>query len=236
MKTTIRTSESRGRSDFGWLKATYSFSFSRWYDPERISFGALRVLNDDTVKGGVGFGTHPHDNMEIISIPLEGAVAHKDSMGSSSVIKENDVQVMTAGTGITHSEFNPNHDLDLKMLQIWIIPRAKGLEPAYAQRVYKHEDRVNQLQLIASPNGADGSLTINQDAWLNRIYLEAGKSFSYQMQGSNSGVYLFLISGELVVDDKTLNKRDAMEITEATSFEILASADSEILLIEVPMI
>ena len=235
MKTTVRKADSRGKADFGWLKATYSFSFSRWFDPERVNFGALRVLNDDIVKGGSGFGTHPHDNMEIISIPLEGAVAHKDSMGSSTVIKVNEVQVMTAGTGITHSEFNPNHDQDLKMLQIWIIPRAKGLEPSYAQRVYKHEDRVNQLQLIASPDGAGESLTINQDAWLNRIYLEAGNSFTYSLKGDGSGVYLFLISGELVVDDKTLNKRDAMEITDTTSFDILASSDSEVLLIEVPM-
>lgn len=235
MKTTIRTSESRGRADFGWLKATYSFSFSRWFDPDRVNFGALRVLNDDIVKGGAGFGTHPHDNMEIISIPLEGAVAHKDSMGSSTVIKANDIQVMTAGTGITHSEFNPNHDQDLKMLQIWIIPREKGLEPSYAQRVYKHEDRVNKLQLIASPDGAGESLTINQDAWLNRIALESGKSFTYDLQGKGSGVYLFLISGELVVDDKTLNQRDAIEITDTSSFTMEAKANSEILLIEVPM-
>lgn len=235
MKTTIRTSESRGKADFGWLKATYSFSFSRWFDPERVNFGALRVLNDDIVLGGSGFGTHPHDNMEIISIPLEGAVAHKDSMGSSTVIKKDDVQVMTAGTGITHSEFNPNHDQDLKMLQIWIIPREKGLTPAYDQRVFKHEDRINSYQLLASPDGAAGSLPINQDAWLNRIDLEAGKTSTYKLNASGSGIYLFLISGELVVDDKTLNNRDAMEITDTDSFEMTAQTDTEILLIEVPM-
>lgn len=236
MKTNIHRSGTRGTADYGWLKATYSFSFARWFNPARVQFGALRVLNDDKVAPGMGFGTHPHDNMEIISIPLEGAVAHKDSMGSTETIRKNDIQVMTAGTGITHSEFNPSKDEELKLLQIWIFPREKNLTPRYEQRTYSEEDRLNNWQLVVSPDGEGSSLMIHQDAWISRTRPQANTSMTYNLHTSQHGAYLFVIEGSVTIGEDTLNKRDAVEITDTDNFTIMATEDAEVLVIEVPML
>lgn len=233
--TIIHKANTRGHADHGWLNAYHSFSFAGYYDPERIQFGALRVLNDDTIAAGMGFGTHPHDNMEIITIPLEGDLAHKDSMGNTEVIKFGDVQVMSAGTGIQHSEFNPNADKRTKLLQIWLFPKQRNVTPRYQQITLNVEDRKNKLQQILSPNADDAGVWIHQDAWFSMGKFDSGTEVSYTLNKKDNGVYLFVLSGDLTVDGNLLNTRDAIGMTDFETLDIKAHTDAEFLLMEVPM-
>ncbi len=226
----------RGHADHGWLNAHHSFSFASYYDPQRIHFGALRVLNDDIVSGGMGFGKHPHDNMEIITIVLDGALEHKDSMGHTQAIQDNEVQVMSAGTGVFHSEYNHNRDKEVNLLQIWMFPNKKNVEPRYGQQVFDAADRINKLQPLVSPiSNEDAGLKIHQDAWIYRTQLQAGNTIKHKLHNSNNGVYVFAITGEATVNGQALSKRDAAGITGVDTIEINATADSDILLLEVPM-
>ncbi|MFZ6050915.1 pirin family protein [Halocola ammonii] len=235
MKVISHPAESRGHANHGWLNSHHSFSFANFYDPEKIHFGALRVLNDDTVAPGKGFGRHPHDNMEIISIPLSGDLEHQDSMGNKGVIREGDVQVMSAGTGVQHSEFNANQDKEVKFLQIWVFPDKKNVEPRYDQMSLDKDDRLNQWQQIISPFEDDPGLWVHQQTWFYLAKLEAGKSLDYKLHKPTDGVYLFLIEGELKVGEKVLGKRDAIGMWELDNFYVEATSDAEILLMEVPM-
>jgi redox-sensitive bicupin YhaK (pirin superfamily) len=234
MKTVVHKSASRGHANHGWLDARHTFSFANYFDPQRVHFGLLRVLNDDRVTGGQGFGTHPHDNMEIVTIPLEGALEHKDSMGNSSVIRTGDVQVMSAGTGITHSEFNHHSDRDVKLLQIWVFPKVKDVEPRYDQRTYAPEDRKNRFQPVVAPD-QEGAMFIHQDAVFSMASIETGKSAAYSLRYNGNGVYVFVISGSIKIGDETLETRDGMGISESESFTVEAISDAEVLLIDVPM-
>lgn len=235
MKKIIHRANSRGHFDYGWLKTYYTFSFSNYHDPERVNFGMLRVLNDDSIEGGQGFGTHPHNDMEIVTIPLEGALAHKDSTGSEGVIYPDEIQVMSAGTGIQHSEFNHLQDGTTKLLQLWIFPDKKGYEPRYKQKFFDAEDRKNKLQFIVTPEKKDDNLWLNQDAYLALTELEKDKSIKYKIHTKRNGVYLFLIEGEISIGDETLSKRDGIGIWGTDEFTITANSDSKILLIEIPM-
>jgi hypothetical protein len=235
MKSIIHKADSRGQFDYGWLKTNYTFSFSNYYDPERMNFGMLRVLNDDSIDGGQGFGTHPHNDMEIVTIPLEGALAHKDSTGSEGVIYPDEVQIMSAGTGIQHSEFNHLSDGTTKLLQLWIFPDKKGHKPRYNQKFFDPEERKNKLQYIVTPEKKDDSLWLNQDTYLARVDLEKNNSIKYKINSKGNGVYLFLIDGDISVADENLSKRDGIGIWETDEISITAKEDSKILLIEVPM-
>ena len=235
MKKIIHKANSRGHFDYGWLKTYHTFSFSNYYDPERVNFGMLRVLNDDEIEGGQGFGTHPHNDMEIVTIPLEGAVAHKDSTGGEGVIYPDEIQVMSAGTGILHSEFNHLNDGTTKLLQLWIFPDKKGHKPRYDQKFFDSEERKNKLQFIVTPEKKDDNLWLNQDAYLSLTDLEKDKSTNYKVHTKGNGVYLFLIDGEISVAGEALSKRDGIGIYETDEFSITAIKDSQILLIEIPM-
>lgn len=233
--TIIHKANTRGRADHGWLQANFSFSFGNWYNPERIQFGALRVLNDDIIGEGMGFGTHPHDNMEIITIPLEGDLAHKDSMGNAATIKSGDIQVMSAGTGIQHSEFNPNPDLKTKSLQIWVFPNERNVEPRYQQITLNLEDRKNKLQQILSPNADDSGVWIHQDAWFHLGKFDKGVSTTYDLKKEENGVYAFILSGTITINGQELETRDGFGIWNTNSLEIKANSDAEFLLMEIPM-
>ncbi|HOZ75957.1 MAG TPA: pirin family protein [Flavobacterium sp.] len=236
MTTIIHKADSRGHADHGWLNAYHSFSFAGYYDPERIQFGALRVLNDDTIAAGMGFGTHPHDNMEIITIPLEGDLAHKDSMGNTEIIKFGDVQVMSAGTGIQHSEFNPNHDKRTNLLQIWVFPKERNVEPRYQQITLDTSDRHNQFQQILSPNSNDDGVWIHQDAWFHMGNLDAGTTVRYNRKLDGNGLYIFVIKGSVKIDGQQLEQRDGLGITDFNEVTFEATSDAELLLMEVPML
>jgi redox-sensitive bicupin YhaK (pirin superfamily) len=233
--TIIHKSESRGLADHGWLKSRHTFSFANYYNPDRMHFGALRVLNDDAVEAGQGFGKHPHDNMEIISIPIEGALEHKDSMGNTAVIKKGDIQVMSAGTGIFHSEYNKNRDCEVKFLQIWVIPNKNNVTPRYDQISLKIEDRHNKLQQILSPDPQDAGVWIHQNAWFHLGNYDKGLSADYKIKEKGNGVYLFLLSGEVRVNNQELKARDGFGIWDIENLSVMAVADAEFLLMEVPM-
>jgi len=235
-KSVLHKADSRGFADHGWLKSRHTFSFAGYYNPERINFGALRVLNDDIVDGGKGFGTHPHDNMEIISIPLEGDLEHKDSMGNVSVIKHGDIQVMSAGTGIFHSEFNRNSDKQVKFLQIWVYPDKTNVKPRYDQITLNISDRKNRFQSVISPFPGEGGLWIHQKAWFSMGNLEEGIKREYSLNSKDSGIYIFVLNGKISVNDQELIGRDGYGIYETEKAEILSLTDSEVLIIEVPMI
>lgn len=237
-KLTYYPEETRGRADYGWLKARYSFSFSQFFSPARMQFGALRVLNDDRIAGGMGFGTHPHENMEIVTIPLKGAIAHKDSTGGEGTIHPNEVQAMSAGSGVQHSEFNPLRDVETNLLQVWVLPKELNIDARYAEAKFKPEDRVNQWQIMVSPleeDQAKGALWINQDARFARVDLAAGKSLDYSSPWGGNGYYLFVISGKVSVLGQALKQRDALGIEQAETVRIEASEDAELLMIDVPM-
>ena len=236
MKSIIQRANTRGHANHGWLDSYHSFSFAGYYDPQRMNFGMLRVLNDDVVKPGMGFGTHPHRDMEIISIPLKGALSHKDSMGNKRSIEVGEVQAMSAGTGITHSEFNDSRTDDVNFLQLWIIPESQGVEPRYFQKEFDEAGRNNQFQTLVSPlkYPVDGSLLINQNASIKMVDLEEGKKLNYDYN-SGSGVYYFLIDGGVTIDGETLNKRDAIGIWDASQSTIKATKLSKLLAIDVPM-
>lgn len=232
----LHKADTRGHGVHGWLNTWHSFSFADYHHPERLHFGALRVLNDDTVAAGMGFGTHSHANMEIISIPLYGDLEHRDSMGNIQTIHQGDVQVMSAGRGIAHSEFNKNQNKEVKFLQIWVIPNQRNVEPRYDQLTFKPEDRHNKLQQIVSPNPDDEGVWIHQDAWFHWANLDAGKSVSYALKHPGNGVYAFVIEGDLSINDQVLNRRDGLGITGSALLHIQAQSVCEVLLIEVPMI
>lgn len=233
--TVLHKANTRGHADHGWLNAYHSFSFASWYNPERVQFGTLRVLNDDTVAAGMGFGTHPHDNMEIITIPLVGDLAHKDSMGNTEIIKNGDVQVMSAGTGIQHSEFNPNEDRLTKLLQIWVFPNQRNVTPRYQQITLNLEDRKNKLDQILSPNPEDKGVWIHQDAWFYLGDFDSGVATTYTLNKTGNGVYAFVLKGIITINGQELETRDGFGIWDTASFEIKASADAEFLLMEIPM-
>ncbi len=234
-KFILHKAESRGHADHGWLKAFHSFNFASYHDPSRVHFGVLRVLNDDTVAGGQGFGKHPHDNMEIVTIPLSGALEHQDSMGHKEVIHSGDVQVMSAGTGIYHSEYNASKDEAVKLLQIWVFPKLNNIEPRYGQATFRREDRINKLQLLVSPGPADSGLWIHQDAWFHIGSLQSGFKTAYSVRKHGNGVYAFVISGDVSINGHSLTTRDALGIWDTDILHIEAIAETELLLIDVPM-
>lgn len=231
MKNTIlHKAETRGSANHGWLITHHTFSFANYYDPERVHFGALRVLNDDYIAPGMGFGMHPHDNMEIITIPLEGEVEHIDSIGNSGIIKYGEVQVMSAGTGIMHNEFNLNEENLLKLLQIWIIPNKKNVTPRYDQIKLNLEDRKNKFQQILSPNPVDPGVWIYQDAWFHLTEMDKGKSLKYEFKNKDNGVYIFIIKGNANIDEIKLNERDGLGVWNTEKINIFAESDTEVLL------
>ena len=232
----LHKAETRGDANHGWLHSRHTFSFANYYNPDRMHFGVLRVLNDDIVAAGMGFNTHPHDNMEIISIPLEGDLEHKDNMGNVSVIRHGDIQVMSAGKGITHSEFNKNRDKQVKFLQIWVFPNKKNVVPRYDQLTLKLEDRKNKFQQVLSPNPDDAGVWIYQHAWFHLSSFDKGFSKTYNIKSKGNGLYVFNLSGEIIVDDQVLSPRDGLGIWDITSVSIKANTNAEFLLMEVPMV
>ena len=235
MKTVVHKAESRGHANHGWLNSWHSFSFASYHNPERMNFGALRVLNDDTVAAGQGFGTHPHQNMEIVSIPLEGDLKHMDSMGNVAVIREGDIQVLSAGTGISHSEYNRNQDQEVKFLQIWIIPKEKGVSPRYDQTSIRELAIKNEFYQILSPDAGDQGVWIHQDAWFHMGELEKGQKTTYRLKKEANGLYLFVLQGQIFVDGHILDRRDALAIWETSKLEVTSNGESKVLLMEVPM-
>lgn len=235
MKTLLHKATERGKADHGWLKANYYFSFSQYHNPEKVRFGLLRVLNDDSVAADSGFPTHPHDNMEIVTIPLSGALQHKDSTGGQGIIKAGDVQIMSAGSGVQHSEFNASATEAVNLFQLWVFPKQKDIEPRYDQRTFDKNERLNKWQVVVSPNEADNALWINQDARFALTTLEKGKSLSYNNAFTGNGVYLVVINGLVKVDDIVMGKRDALGIYDTDSFTVTATEDAELLAVEVPM-
>jgi len=235
MKTIIHKADSRGLADHGWLKSRHTFSFAGYHEPKRMRFGLLRVLNDDIVQPGEGFGTHPHDNMEIISIPLSGALAHKDSTGTEKVINTGDVQIMSAGSGLNHSEYNASKTEEVNFLQLWIFPKEKDITPRYDQKTFNAADRVNKFQTVVSPEKDSGALWINQDAYLSLGNIQKGKSAEYVLSKKGNGVYAFILSGSAQIAGTLYGSRDAIGIEDIDSISVKAEEDSEILLIEVPM-
>lgn len=235
MKTILHKADTRGHANHGWLNSYHSFSFANYFEPERMNFGALRVLNDDTVSEGRGFGRHPHSNMEIISIPLEGDLKHMDNMGNSTVIKEGDIQVMSAGTGVEHSEYNNNRDSLVKFLQIWIIPNKENVEPRYDQISLSDLKVKNRLYQVLSPNADDQGVWIHQNAWFHMGDFEKDQSQSYTFKSRDSGAYIFVMKGELDVEGTNLTTRDGYGIWDTDSFKISATSDAKFLIMEVPM-
>lgn len=238
MKLVLHKADSRGFANHGWLQANYSFSFANYYNENKMHFGALRVLNDDVIAPKMGFGMHPHNNMEIISIPLKGILKHKDNMHKQwQEVRTGEVQIMSAGIGVEHSEINGSVDEHLNLFQIWIIPNKENVKPRYDQKLFKEDERKNKLQTLVSSIDEDksDSLKIHQDARISRINLDEKNSFTYTIKSKNHGVYVMNIYGEFILDSKTLKTRDAIEVSETNSFEITAKATSEILFIEVPL-
>jgi redox-sensitive bicupin YhaK (pirin superfamily) len=234
-KTIHHPADSRGATNIGWLDSRHTFSFGGYQDPDRMNFGALRVLNDDVVSGGMGFGEHPHRNMEIVSIPLEGDLQHRDSMGNVAVIREGDIQVMSAGTGVYHSEFNRNVDKPVKFLQIWILPNRMNVQPRYQQLTLEPASRRNRLQRVLAPEPEDGIVWIHQDAWFHMGNFDQGMSGTYDLKRTGNGVYAFVVKGSFEVEGTRLGERDGLGITETgnLAFQSL-SEKAEILLMEVP--
>lgn len=233
--TVLHKASSRGNADHGWLHSRHTFSFANYYNPDRMHFGVLRVLNDDSVAPGMGFGTHPHDNMEIISIPLEGDLEHKDSMGTISVIKNGDIQVMSAGTGITHSEYNKNKDKPVKFLQIWVFPNKRNVTPRYDQITLNLKDRKNKLQQILSPDPKDEGVWIHQNAWFHLADFDKGHRENYTLKSKGNGLYIFNLKGEIKINDIVLETRDGLGVWDFESLTITANSNAEFLLMEVPM-
>ncbi len=235
MRKVLHKAETRGHANHGWLDAHHSFSFANYHNSERMNFGVLRVLNDDHIAAGKGFGTHPHDNMEIVTIPLEGDLQHKDSMGNTAVIKHGDVQVMSAGTGIFHSEFNPNPDKDLKLLQIWMFPNKRNVTPRYHQITLEGNELRNQFHQVLSPNPDDEGVWAHQDAWFHIGDLDKGTEVNYALKKEGNGVYAFVIEGDVTINGQALNKRDALGVWDTSTLEIAADSDARVLLMDVPM-
>jgi len=235
MNTVVHKAATRGHANHGWLDSHHTFSFANYHNPERMHFGVLRVLNDDQVAGGKGFGTHPHDNMEIISIPLEGDLEHKDSMGTVATIKYGDVQVMSAGTGIFHSEYNKNGDKAVKFLQIWVFPNKKNVEPRYDQITLNAIKKDNEFYQVLSPNKDDQGVWIHQDAWFSMANFDSAKATTYSLNKKDNGVYLFVLEGEIEVNGQKLEKRDGFGIWDISNLTLKSLTNSKVLLMEVPM-
>ena len=235
MKSVFHSASSRGEANHGWLKAKHSFSFANFYNPERIQFGVLRVLNDDIIAPGMGFGTHPHDNMEIITIPLEGALEHKDSMDNIGFIEADEIQVMSAGTGVYHSEYNKNKDQSVSLLQLWVFPNTKNVTPRYDKKNIKDLKTTNSFYPIITPNPDDPGMWIHQDAWFHLGEFDKETRINYNINKKGNGVYAFLIEGSVQIDGESLEKRDALGIWDTEKFELLANQNSRVLLIEVPL-
>lgn len=236
MKTILHKAATRGHASHGWLDSWHTFSFANYHNPERLHFGALRVLNDDTVAPGMGFGRHQHDNMEIISIPLEGDLEHGDNMGNKAIIKQGDVQAMSAGTGIVHSEKNASNDKQVKFLQIWVFPNQRNVEPRYDQKTFSDEEKHNKLLTVVSPiDTRDGGIQIHQEAWFSLGKLDNATTVQYKIKKEGNGVYAFLLEGDVTINDIVLNRRDGLGIEEEKALSLTANTDAEILLMEVPM-
>jgi redox-sensitive bicupin YhaK (pirin superfamily) len=235
MKSVLHKANTRGHVNHGWLDSNHTFSFANYYNPQRMNFGVLRVLNDDRVMAGRGFGTHPHDNMEIISIPLDGDLEHKDSMGNVAVIKKGDVQLMSAGTGIFHSEYNKNSDKEVKFLQIWLFPNKRDVNPRYDQISLNNEETNDRLVQILSPNQEDEGVWIHQNAWFHMGNLSKGKSVEYKIKDSRNGVYAFIIDGDVSIEGQELNRRDGYGVWDTDKINIDAISNARVLLMEVPM-
>lgn len=234
MKKVLHKADSRGHANFGWLNSKHTFSFGQYYDPERVQFGKLRVLNDDIVVGGEGFPTHPHSNMEIVSIPLKGALAHEDSTGTEKIINTGEVQIMSAGSGLSHSEYNGSKTEQVNFLQIWILPKEKNITPRYDQKHFDEKGRKNKLQEVVAPDNKE-ALWINQDAWFSLADVDADKLLNYTIHQSGNGVYVFVIEGKIEMDGHQLNRRDAMGIYDTSEVNLRSDSDSKVLFIEVPM-
>lgn len=235
-KTVFHAAGTRGHADHGWLNTYHTFSFAGYHDPERIHFGALRVLNDDTVAGGTGFGKHPHDNMEIITIVLKGALEHQDSMGHTQAINPGEVQVMSAGTGIFHSEYNHNKNEAVELFQIWIFPDKRNVTPRYDQKMFDAEDRKNKIQqLVSSIDNDEEGLKIHQNARISRVSLEAGKEVNYKIKDPKNGLYVLVVEGKTRAGQQALDRRDGYGVAGVDSVDLKAETDSDILLLEVPM-
>ena len=235
MKTNLFKASDRGSADYGWLKPNYYFSFSQYHNPAKVHFGLLRVLNDDFIAGGGKFQTHPHDNMEIVTIPFTGALHHKDSIGGEGVIKAGDIQIMSAGTGVQHSEANASETDPVTLFQIWVFPKENNIKPRYDQRNFDVNDRNNKWQIVVSPKAEDDALWINQDARFSLAKMDGGNSLTYENGFNGNGVFLVVINGSVKVNDIELGKRDAVGIYDTDSFTITASAAAELLAIEIPM-
>ncbi len=235
MKKIFHPSKTRGEANHGWLQARHSFSFANYFNPERIQFGALRVLNDDIIAPGKGFGMHPHDNMEIITIPLEGALEHKDSMNNIGVIEADEVQVMSAGTGVYHSEYNKNSNQSVNLLQLWVLPNQKNITPRYDQKNIKEFKKINTLYPIITPNSEDSTLWIHQDAWFHLGDFNQETRVSYPLNKDGNGVYIFIIEGTAEIEGEKLQKRDALGVWETNSISLIAKENTRALIIEVPM-
>lgn len=239
MTTQFYPSSERGTADFGWLKANFSFSFGNYFNPKKMQFGMLRVLNDDTIAAGMGFGTHPHKNMEIITIPLEGGLKHRDSMGNEAIVRFGEVQVMSAGTGIEHSEMNPSHNEVAKTLQLWVFPEKENVEPRYDQKSFDLESQINNFVNVVAPynDSYDGNaLWVYQQTYFNLGIFEAEKTIDYKIKVPKNGVYIFLIEGKIEINNEILNNRDAIGIENAEHISIKIKQKSKMLLIEVPMV
>ncbi|HQE11268.1 MAG TPA: pirin family protein [Flavipsychrobacter sp.] len=235
MKTIFHKSAERGHMNFGWLDTYHSFSFGQYYDAKKMHFGALRVLNDDVVKGGNGFGTHPHDNMEIVTIPLVGALEHQDSSGGKGVIHVNDVQLMSAGSGIEHSEYNYHPTEDVNFLQIWIYPKERNIAPRYDQKTFLPEERINKLQYVVAPNDSS-ALNAHQDTWISLGNFDKGQQLTYSFHQQNMGLYLMVLEGSVLINDSLLNRRDAIAIADTHSIDInMEESKTQLILIEVPL-
>lgn len=235
MKTIFHPAETRGHANHGWLNANHSFSFANYYNPQRMNFGALRVLNDDTIAPGMGFGTHPHDNMEIITIPLEGDLEHKDSMGNVGAINQGEIQVMSAGTGVYHSEYNKNPDKPINLLQLWVMPKTQNVEPRYDQKSVRELKKNNTFYQVLSPNKYDDGMWIHQDAWFHLGDFDQTTETEYHIKKEGNGVYIFVIAGTFRIGDQELNKRDALGVWEVDKISFVAQPESKVLLVEVPM-
>jgi redox-sensitive bicupin YhaK (pirin superfamily) len=231
----VHRAATRGIAEHGWLHSRHTFSFAQYHDPQRMGFGTLRVLNDDIVEPGAGFGTHSHDNMEIISVPLAGALRHQDSMGNTHVIRKGEVQIMSAGTGISHSEYNASESEPVNFLQIWVLPKQMNIEPRYGQKEFMADERINAFQAVVSPDADDGEVWINQDAWFSLADFTAGRSETYKLKAHDNGVYIFVLEGEIEIAGERLGRRDGMGIVEADAIEFQTLADSQLLIIELPL-
>lgn len=237
MKTELHPANERGHASFDCLNTFHSFSFGTYFNPAREQFGCLRVLNDDKIIGGSGFDLHPHNNMEIITIMLEGSLEHRDSMGNTQVIEQGEVQVMSAGTGIYHAEYNHSETEDAKLFQIWIFPRKKGLKPRYDQKFFEEQKIKNKLVTLVTPdiNQQDESLWIHQDAYISTVNLEKENSFEYKIRIQGNGIFAMVIEGNIKVNENSLNRRDAIAVTETDTVNFESVTDSNLLIIEVPI-